>query len=165
MRVFISGPMTGYAGFNRAAFNDAERMLKSQGCTVLNPAVLPDGLTQAQYMDICLAMVRCADTVFMLSGWEASAGARTEHALAEKLGHRILYQECGYVAERVPAIRVGAGDVVTGAGQLCEVVKTDVDAGRDTVTLHFFGGGVYQCASSYPMDVVWISDAIVGGAT
>ncbi|EFO1500376.1 TPA: DUF4406 domain-containing protein [Escherichia coli] len=93
MRVFISGPMTGYAGFNRAAFNDAERMLKSEGCTVLNPAVLTDGLTQAQYMDICLAMVRCADTVFMLSGWEASAGARTEHALAEKLGHRILYQD------------------------------------------------------------------------
>lgn len=93
MRVFISGPMTGYAGFNRAAFNDAERMLKSQGCAVLNPAVLTDGLTQAQYMDICLAMVRCADAVFMLQGWEDSAGARAEHALAEKRGHRILYQD------------------------------------------------------------------------
>lgn len=93
MRVFISGPMTGHAGFNRAAFDAAERMLKSQGHVVLNPAVLTDGLTQAQYMDICLAMVRCADAIFMLQGWEASAGARAECALAEKLGHRILYQE------------------------------------------------------------------------
>ncbi len=93
MRVFISGPMTGYAGFNRAEFDAAERMLKSEGHVVLNPAVLTDGLTQAQYMDICLAMVRCADAVFMLQGWEASAGARAEHALAEKLGHRILYQD------------------------------------------------------------------------
>lgn len=92
MRVFISGPMTGYAGFNRAAFDAAERTLKSQGHVVLNPAVLTDGLTQAQYMDICAAMVRCADALFMLQGWEASAGARAEYALAEKLGHRILYQ-------------------------------------------------------------------------
>ncbi|MVW44813.1 DUF4406 domain-containing protein [Escherichia coli] len=93
MRVFISGPMRGYTGLNRAAFDAAERMLKSHGHVALNPAVLTDGLTQAQYMDISLAMVRCADAVLMLSGWEASASARTEHALAEKLGHRILYQD------------------------------------------------------------------------
>lgn len=92
MRVFISGPMTGYAGFNRAVFDAAERTLKSQGHVVLNPAVLTDGLTQAQYMDICLAMVRCADALFMLQGWAGSAGARAERALAQKLGHRILYQ-------------------------------------------------------------------------
>ncbi len=163
MRVFISGPMTGYAGFNRAAFNDAERTLASQGHVVLNPAELTDGLTQAQYMDICLAMVRCADAIFMLPGWEDSAGARTEHALAEKLGHRFLYQECGYVIERLPAICVGIGDVVDDDGQLREVVKTDVDVDRCTVTLHFFDGEVYQCASNHYMNVVWMSDGIVGG--
>ena len=53
MRVYIAGPMTGYKNFNREAFHKAEEKLKQKGCTVLNPAVLPGGLTQAQYMDIC----------------------------------------------------------------------------------------------------------------
>lgn len=155
MRVFISGPMTGYAGFNRAAFNNAERTLKSQGHVVLNPAVLTDGLTQAQYMDICLAMVRCADAIFMLPGWEASAGARAEHALAEKLGHRILDQTW---YEHIPAVYVNAGDVVRLDGQLYEVVETDCDS--DTVTLWFFGGDKQQCTPDCMVDVVRISDAI-----
>ncbi|HCM9689262.1 TPA: DUF4406 domain-containing protein, partial [Enterobacter cloacae subsp. cloacae] len=45
------------------------------------------------YMDICLAMIRCADAVFMLRGWEKSAGARAENALAEKLEMEIIFQE------------------------------------------------------------------------
>lgn len=48
--------------------------------------MLPNGLTQAEYMDICLAMVRSVDAVYLLKGWEGSAGARAEYALAEKLG-------------------------------------------------------------------------------
>lgn len=161
MRVFISGPMTGYAGFNRAAFDAAERMLKSQGHVVLNPAVLTDGLTQAQYMDICTAMVRCADAIFMLPGWEASAGARAECALAEKLGHCILYQEYDNGYEHIPALHVRTGDVVRLDGQLHEVVETDCDS--DTITLWFFGGDKLQCVPNRMVDVVRISDAIVGG--
>ncbi|MBF4238225.1 DUF4406 domain-containing protein, partial [Vibrio anguillarum] len=51
------------------------------GYVVLNPAVLPDGLTQAEYMDICCAMVRAADCVVMLDGWEDSDGAVAEYHL------------------------------------------------------------------------------------
>ena len=58
VRVYIAGPMTGYKNFNREAFHNAEEELKREGHTVLNPAVLPDGLTQPQYMDICMAMRR-----------------------------------------------------------------------------------------------------------
>ncbi|MBB7007809.1 DUF4406 domain-containing protein, partial [Escherichia coli] len=46
VRVYIAGPMTGYKNFNREAFHKAEEELKREGHTVLNPAVLPDGLTQ-----------------------------------------------------------------------------------------------------------------------
>ncbi|EFM3367872.1 DUF4406 domain-containing protein [Escherichia coli] len=53
VRVYIAGPMTGYKNFNREAFHKAEEELKREGHTVLNPAVLPDGLTQPHYMDIC----------------------------------------------------------------------------------------------------------------
>ena len=93
MRVYIAGPMTGYKNFNREAFHKAEEKLKQKGCTVLNPAVLPDGLTQAQYMDICTAMLRCVDTIYMLKGWHRSAGAKAELALAAKLGHEVVFQE------------------------------------------------------------------------
>ncbi len=50
VRVYIAGPMTGYENFNREAFHKAEEELKREGHTVLNPAVLPDGLTQPHWI-------------------------------------------------------------------------------------------------------------------
>jgi len=85
--IYVAGPMTGYDNFNRDAFNAKTGELTRKGYTVLNPAILPSGLTQAQYMDICLAMVRCSDTVHMLKGWEKSEGAVIEHNLAVKSEH------------------------------------------------------------------------------
>lgn len=93
MKVYIADPMSGYDQLNRPAFHAAERNLRENENVVLNPATLPDGLSQAQYMDICLAMLRCADAVYMLTGWEKSAGARVEHALAEKLELWLFYQD------------------------------------------------------------------------
>ena len=93
MKIYIAGPMSGLPNFNRAAFNHAHVFLGARGYVVLNPALLPDGLTQAEYMDICLAMIRCADAVFMLRDWEKSDGAVAEHALAKKIGLEIM-TEC-----------------------------------------------------------------------
>ncbi|WP_139153556.1 DUF4406 domain-containing protein, partial [Enterobacter hormaechei] len=45
-----------------------------------------------EYMDICLAMLRCADAIHMLHGWKESEGAVAEHAMAKKLGIKISYQ-------------------------------------------------------------------------
>lgn len=92
MKIYIAGPMSGLPDFNRAAFNDAAYIKACYGHVVLNPAVLPGGLEQREYMDICCAMVRSADTIFMLNGWENSPEARAEHALAEKLELQIEYQ-------------------------------------------------------------------------
>lgn len=69
----------------------AQQML-SGGHVALNPATLPDGLSQREYMDICLAMLRCADAIHMLHGWQESDGAVAEHAMAKKLGIKISYQ-------------------------------------------------------------------------
>jgi len=93
VKVYIAGPMSGLPDFNRRAFNVARTYLKLNGHSVLSPEILPDGFEQREYMDICIAMVRCVDCVYMLKGWEKSAGARAEHALAEKLNLRIEYQE------------------------------------------------------------------------
>lgn len=88
---YIAGPMSGLPNFNRDAFNAAAAKLTTAGHTALNPATLPDGLSQAQYMDICLAMLRCATHVQMLRGWDDSRGAFAERALALKLGLTVEY--------------------------------------------------------------------------
>lgn len=92
-KIYIAGPMTGYENFNRQSFNDAEaRLYIYDKATVLNPATLPDGLTQGQYMDICLAMIRAADAIYLLKGYEESKGAMAELAYAEKLELEIIEQ-------------------------------------------------------------------------
>lgn len=92
-KVYIAGPMTGCDDFNRQAFNDAEaRLYICDKLTVLNPEKLPDGLTQGQYMDICFAMIRAADAIYLLNGFEKSKGALAELAYAEKLGLEIIKQ-------------------------------------------------------------------------
>lgn len=92
MKIYIAGPMSGLVEFNRPEFMFTAAKLTGSGHTVLNPAILPDGLSQAEYMDICLAMLRCADAIYLLDDWESSLGAVAEKALAEKLGLKIAFQ-------------------------------------------------------------------------
>lgn len=91
-RIYIAGPMTGYDNFNRQSFNDAAVRFQIDGINPLNPAILPDGLTQSQYMDICFAMIRAADAIYVLKGYEKSKGALAELAYAEKLDLDVIYQ-------------------------------------------------------------------------
>ena len=95
-KIFISGAISNDPVRNRGIFYAASEMLRSPNTVVLNPAALPVGLTEPEYMQICLAMLQCVDTVYMLDGWEQSQGARTEHCLAQKLNLKIVYQngEC-----------------------------------------------------------------------
>lgn len=93
LKTYIAGPMTGIDKLNRPAFQAAaEQLHRDLGRVVINPATLPDGLTQAEYMDICLAMIRSADTVYLLRGWEQSEGAMAEYHYAKKIGKQLEYQ-------------------------------------------------------------------------
>ncbi len=91
-KIYIAGPMTGYENFNRESFNGAATCCLDNDAVPLNPATLPDGLTQGQYMDICFAMIRAADTIYLLKGYEESKGAMAELAYAEKLELEIVEQ-------------------------------------------------------------------------
>lgn len=91
--VFIAGPMTGYHNFNRSEFNTEAGILEERGFTVLNPAILPDGLLHEQYLHITLAMLEQADAVFLLNGWEKSTGATREFDRACELGLLLLCQD------------------------------------------------------------------------
>lgn len=92
MKVYIAGPMTGHKDLNKPAFIEASLSLMDMGYVVLNPATLPEGLTQSEYMDICFAMVRASDAIYLLEGYENSKGALAELAYAEKLEMEVMKQ-------------------------------------------------------------------------
>jgi|GEM_PF-363258 len=94
-KIYIAGPMTGLPDYNRPSFHLADALLNKAGHVVLNPAFLPDGLSQPEYMDICCAMVRSCNGIYMLSGWKNSDGAVAEYHLAVKLGKSIFFQDEG----------------------------------------------------------------------
>ena len=85
MCVFISGPITGHPDY-KENFGAAARHLKRSGYKVLNPAELPEGLTPADYMRICLSMVDTADAVATLPGCLYSRGANIEVLYATYIG-------------------------------------------------------------------------------
>lgn len=113
MKLYLAGPMRGYKDFNFPAFREAAAYLRSQDHEVFSPAekdeerhgvgtltsetgdeadVVAKGfsLRHALYDDtkyICLE----AEGIAMLPGWEASSGARAEWALANALGHKVIY--------------------------------------------------------------------------
>lgn len=90
-KIYIAGPMTGLPQENRPAFNEEARVLLEEGKIPLNPATLPAGLTQAEYMDICFAMIRACDTVWFLKGWKNSSGAIAEYAYAKKISKELIF--------------------------------------------------------------------------
>ncbi|MCX9038831.1 DUF4406 domain-containing protein [Citrobacter portucalensis] len=89
---FIAGPMTGYVNYNRDEFNAEASVLEDRGFTILNPAILPDGLEHQQYLAITLSMLEQADVVFLLDGWEKSIGALREFQRARELGLMFMFQ-------------------------------------------------------------------------
>ena len=88
-KVYISGQITGDPLF-RNKFEQAEKNLKHLGYIVLNPANHPEGLTNRECMRIDLAMIDAADSVYFLSDWNKSRGAKLEMAYAEYMGKEIM---------------------------------------------------------------------------
>ena len=87
-KVYIAGKISGDADYH-AKFARVQTALEGEGYIPLSPSVLPDGMTTADYMRICFAMIDVADAVLFLPDWEASPGARLE------------MEYCGYIAKRV----------------------------------------------------------------
>lgn len=95
MTIYLAGGITGVENY-KARFAAAKEWLLAEKETqevvqgllkvspyptadvVLNPAELPEGWPGKVYMDVRLAMIRAADLVAFLPGWEQSRGASLE---------------------------------------------------------------------------------------
>lgn len=86
---YISGAISSDPDYIQK-FADAQMVLEHLGYVVLNPTLLPDGLTYEEYIAIDLRMVEAADTLAMLPDWRWSPGAAVEHDHARKLKKRII---------------------------------------------------------------------------
>lgn len=106
LKVFLSGPISSRMETYKAEFDDAARIVSEAGHLPLNPATLPIGMENRDYMRICLAMLDSADLLLQLPGWGKSAGAIAERTVAMKTGVESLTLEDfirEYGPERVPA--------------------------------------------------------------
>lgn len=99
VRVYIAGPMSGLALFNRPAFFAAEAYLQGLGALVMNPAVLPDGWDHDAYMRIAIPMMMECEAVAFLPGWQQSRGARHEFTQARSFGLDLLQLDMEVVAD------------------------------------------------------------------
>lgn len=103
MIVYLAGPITGYKHY-KDTFNRAAVMLENLGDIVINPATLPEGMPIDLYMPICLEMVKAADIVILLPGWENSEGARLEKQFADYQGKRTV--EIGVYIPEIQANKI-----------------------------------------------------------
>jgi len=86
--VYIVGKITGDSEY-RAKFSD-EAMRWDNNYTVLNPAILPIGLSYKTYIRIGSAMLDACDIVVLLPDWQDSKGATCEYHRAVALGKEII---------------------------------------------------------------------------
>ncbi len=99
--VYLSGPMTGLADYNRAAFNMRAEAFKALGYTVLNPAEISvtQGTDKAYtfYLKRALRMMLEADVVYVFGNWKNSKGVFVELYVARMLGMTVIFEQSGKV--------------------------------------------------------------------
>ena len=109
MKLYVSGPMTGYPEFNYPAFEDAAQRLRRAGYDVVSPHEVnpPDGLEHSWEWYIrrdIVALMEC-DGIALLDGHEASRGSALEQHIGAAVGMEIVplkwWLDLAVVAEAV----------------------------------------------------------------
>lgn len=75
MKIYLAGKISGDDRYREKFALAAQKFV---GHKILNPAELPEGMDNSDYMRICLAMIDCADLVLFLPDSRFSAAAKIE---------------------------------------------------------------------------------------
>lgn len=92
MKIYIAGKITGNDNF-KEEFERVDNALKAKGHITTNPAILPDGFSQKDYMKICLSMLDCCDAILLMNNWKESKRATIEYLYAEKVGIFVIEED------------------------------------------------------------------------
>ena len=102
LKVFISGPMSGYPGYNFKKFREIEEKLKLYGAEVVSPericqkytqeAVLKNYGLMAQMVAEQQDELLTCNAILLMNGWETSNGSRYELSTALK-NKMAIFQE------------------------------------------------------------------------
>ena len=93
IKVYISGPMTGYPDWNFPALHQRADELKEAGYDPINPAENFDGQTDLPrevYMKEDIGQLIGCDCITFLPGWQSSRGAALEALVAIECGIKPL---------------------------------------------------------------------------
>lgn len=95
MKTYISGPITGTDDYMER-FAVAEQELRDKGIKVVNPAavnaMLPEGTTYEEYMEMSICMLKMCTHIYMLKDWQNSKGCNREYGYALARGLTIIYE-------------------------------------------------------------------------
>jgi len=126
IRTYIAGPMKGIPSFNFPAFDDARNMIDWHwdGFEAVSPAdidrshgfypnelpddqdwniIPPSAGTREEIIRRDIDAVLSCDAIYMLPGWEKSAGAKAELHLARWAGKKIYHHDDAVKPHRMPA--------------------------------------------------------------
>lgn len=97
LKIYICGKMTGVDNYNYPKFNAVAKTIKADGHIPVNPAAIKgsDHWEWSDYMKAAIKQMVDCDMVFVLDGYETSAGALIEIDLATKLGIDVKYETNG----------------------------------------------------------------------
>jgi len=127
-RVYLAGPMTGYAEFNFPAFNAEAARLRSVGFDVVNPADhgIVDGAGWCDYLRYDIAQLSRCESVHFLPGWEKSKGALLERSIAVSLGMPMTFADHATAAPPAAGVPHGLEELLSDllrCGMNCVVVN------------------------------------------
>lgn len=93
LKIYLSGPISGVSNY-KENFAKAEASLHERcpDAVIINPSMLPLGMSNKDYIMTDLQLLSSADILALLPGWETSTGAKLEKLFAQYIGiNSILY--------------------------------------------------------------------------
>lgn len=93
---YISGPITGKPYEEvKSRFERCANALVRRGYRPVNPLDngLPIHAAWEEHMAADIVELTRCSSIYMMAGWEASHGARLEHAIAQKLNFEVIYED------------------------------------------------------------------------